>query len=51
MKISKIFFTTLLAIPMFVGCSGKSQSYTLTFHQDEGNQNDTFIYHVGKTTY
>ena len=36
---------------MFVGCSGKSQSYTLTFHQDEGNQNDTFIYHVGKTTY
>ena len=49
MKGLKFFLTTLMAASLLSGCG--ERSVNITFHQDEGNQNDVFQYVIGKTTY
>lgn len=49
MKGLKFILTTLMAASLLSGCG--ERSVNITFHQDEGNQNDVFKYVIGQTTY
>ena len=49
MKGLKFILTTLMVASLLSGCGEKTVN--ITFHQDEGNQNDVFQYVVGQTTY
>ena len=50
MKIPRIVLTSLIALSFLTGCKSE-KSCSITFHQEQGNQNDVFKYVIGKTQY
>ena len=50
MKIPRIILTSLIALSFLTGCNSE-KSCSITFHQEQGDQNDVFKYVIGKTQY
>ena len=51
MKIPRIVLTSFITISFLTGCGSAVKTCSITFHQDEGNQNDVFEYQIGKIQY